>query len=423
MRLLPSLRFRLVAITACALLVTSTLFAVAAIGLSYRAEDRVFTAQIEAIKNEHIQALKRGQSYDVLPSFIVMSNDPSHPQIAHLSLATLNPGFHEWVDEGAEQGMGREYVVAVYDHEDHGRYWYVFDTTEFESNEEEDFRNIVILLLVMGGIIFVGLVVTLIVGRWIFSPLKQLGDLAAARTPDSSQQLAEFFSNDEIGILARAFDQSQERVRAFVDREQAFTRDASHELRSPVTVIEGALDVIDASQQTLTPPGQRAVERMRRACGSMRLQIETFLTLSREFLPKEFDDIVLSEALQMAVAHNDPFLHDTMRINVQCDEPSAHVHAPLGAVVVVMDNMIRNAIQHGARLSINVSLHGPVLTVKNRLPSTQATHDENPLQALRVSGLGLNIVARLCDRFGWRCSAGPKEDGYFAQIEFEPTDA
>ena len=424
MQLPQSLRFRLVAITACALSVSSALFAAVAIGLSYRAEDRVFIAQLDVIRNEHLQALDQGQHYNVLPGFIVMSNNPDDTHLTHLPLSTLEPGFHEWVDDRTDEGLGREYVVAVYDHEQYGRYWYIFDTTAFESNEEEDFRNLIILLLLTGGIIFVGLVVTLIVGRWIFSPLKRLGDLAAARTPDSMEQLSHSFSDDEIGVLARILDQSQERVRAFVDREQAFTRDASHELRSPVTVIEGALDVIDASQQSLTPLGRRAVERMRRACGSMRLQIETFLTLSREFSDKECDHIILAEALQQAITHNDPFLQDARRIDLQCPESSAHIYAPLGAVVVVMDNIIRNAIQHGARRPIIISLTGKVVTVTNRLPEAEEEelNDDNPLAGAQVSGLGLSIVTRLCDRFGWQFNAGHREDDYFAIINFKIAD-
>jgi len=56
--------------------------------------------------------------------------------------------------------------------------------------------------------------------------------------------LSRNFYEDEVGVLAKALEQSMQRVEAFVNREQQFTRDVSHELRTPVTVIKGAAELL-----------------------------------------------------------------------------------------------------------------------------------------------------------------------------------
>jgi len=49
--------------------------------------------------------------------------------------------------------------------------------------------------------------------------------------------------NDEIGRLARVFDEMLERIEQVVNRERRFTADAAHELRTPLTILKGEIDV------------------------------------------------------------------------------------------------------------------------------------------------------------------------------------
>jgi len=53
------------------------------------------------------------------------------------------------------------------------------------------------------------------------------------------------------------------RISVFVARERYFTGSASHELRTPITVITGALELLE--QGELPAEEQKAVDRIRRA--------------------------------------------------------------------------------------------------------------------------------------------------------------
>jgi signal transduction histidine kinase len=94
------------------------------------------------------------------------------------------------------------------------------------------------------------------------------GDLAArASLPTGS---------DEVGRLARAFDGMADRVDATLQAQRQFAADASHELRSPLTVLGGYVDVL--GRQELDP------ETRSRTLGAMRKEIDRLSRLSNDLL-------------------------------------------------------------------------------------------------------------------------------------------
>lgn len=63
-------------------------------------------------------------------------------------------------------------------------------------------------------------------------------------------------------------------------RERDFTGSASHELRTPITVITGAIELLE--QGDLSAEDVKAVDRIRRATLEMKSTIEMFLCIARE---------------------------------------------------------------------------------------------------------------------------------------------
>lgn len=57
-------------------------------------------------------------------------------------------------------------------------------------------------------------------------------------------------SMDEVGQLAKTFDQMLDRLQAAFEREKRFTADAAHELRTPLTAIKVRLDVTRSQPRT-----------------------------------------------------------------------------------------------------------------------------------------------------------------------------
>ncbi len=67
---------------------------------------------------------------------------------------------------------------------------------------------------------------------------------------DLSQRLRYSGPADEVGRLARTFDEMLSRLQAAFERERRFTADAAHELRTPLSVLRGMLEVTLSRQRT-----------------------------------------------------------------------------------------------------------------------------------------------------------------------------
>lgn len=193
-------------------------------------------------------------------------DDPALPR----QRATLKPGVHEDPDnDGVHIGV---FDTAV------GRLMFEIDLSDIERLEQH-------LNMFLAALIILGTAVATWLG-WLLagSALKPVRTLAAhvdalPVTPAPSH-LADNTANDEVGQLARAIDGYQARLVEADAREQTFFADASHELRSPLSVIQGVVDVMRDSPSA-SPSAQARVQRLERGVRDMRHLLEAMLSTAR----------------------------------------------------------------------------------------------------------------------------------------------
>ena len=85
----------------------------------------------------------------------------------------------------------------------------------------------------------------------------------------------------EVATMVDALDRFTSRLDAAIERERLFTRDAGHELRTPLAVFKGSLDLLERDSNRPTHD-RRALARMRRTADGMESLLETLLTLAHE---------------------------------------------------------------------------------------------------------------------------------------------
>lgn len=84
----------------------------------------------------------------------------------------------------------------------------------------------------------------------------------------------------EVAAMVRALQHFTSRLDAAIERERVFTRDAGHELRTPVAVFKGTLDLLEKDTRRSRQDLQ-ALARMRKTVTDMESLLETLLLLAR----------------------------------------------------------------------------------------------------------------------------------------------
>jgi len=242
------------------------------------------------------------------------------------------------------------------------------------------------------------------------------------KNPDTSSLEPEAIPSDageDVRVLAGALRGFACRLDDFVERERNFTRDASHELRTPITVIKVAADVLE-TEEDLSPFAQRSVGRIQRSIRDMEALIESFLILAREGdvgLPEE--DFIVNEIVGDEVEKAESLVvGKPVQVRV-VNEAQFALHAPSRVLSVMLANLLRNACAYTDRGEVTVTIgdgfirvadtgHGIGREELKRVfePFYRAKSGEGK----RGSGIGLTIARALIEAHGGEIradSAGP----------------
>lgn len=319
-------------------------------------------------------------------------------------LAGLAAGLHEIVYQG------RDYDVHIVEH-DGERFYLLFDDTQLEKYEH-------FIVFLLTGIFVVNTLATIWIGFWlsgrVVRPIKDLAQQVKETKPgEASEPLAHSFADDEVGDLAAAFDAYQGRLMAFVTREREFTADASHELRSPLAVIRATAEGM-LSNQALPARFLPKIKRIMRAAETMADTLEVLLWLARE----KADDLLLdnrtdlaSELERLVLDQRENLAGRSISIDLEL-KARPELMTPPAAAVMVVDNLLRNALAHTIEGRVGVVLEEERLLIEDTGPGI-APEDlhrvfERGRRGSNINtigrGLGLAIASRLCERFGWSLS-------------------
>jgi signal transduction histidine kinase len=342
---------------------------------------------------------------------------PTSPSItAYIGTASMPPHVLEMVGgltEGFHEAYhGRdEYHIAVQSLTNLDKFLYLlYDVSGLEFTEQ---RKLNIGFVLAAGVILVivlGLWIGWLTSRKVMAPVSHLAEQVDKSGPDNlPTDLSRYFYEDEVGVLAKALEQSMQRVAAFVNREHQFTRDVSHELRTPVTVIKGAAELLKRHFAAEKKSAPRSLGRIERSVNKMENIIDTLLWLSREdAADHKSSGFAVTPAVREVIEQN-RYLITGKPVDIDLivgAEPQLTV--PSALFQIALTNLIRNALQSMPDGKITVDVRTDRVVVADTGVGIAAKDLKTVTQPhVRGSGsdgfgLGLSIVSRLCDRFAWQ---------------------
>ena len=126
-----------------------------------------------------------------------------------------------------------------------GRNLGAFVVAHFTEGQREDVEDAVrIVGLVALGVLGLGLAFAFAVSGRVLSPVSDLRDAARSVSGANLRRRIEVDGNDELADLGRSFNAMLDRLEAAFSTQRDFIRDISHELRTPIAVVRGHLELI-----------------------------------------------------------------------------------------------------------------------------------------------------------------------------------
>ncbi|MBT2143515.1 MULTISPECIES: HAMP domain-containing sensor histidine kinase [unclassified Rhodanobacter] len=420
------LRFRLIVSFALFGFGLSALFAVAALNIRAKVESQLVTASLQqdvdqAVEKVHKDPTKPAGS-DLIEAW--MRSDRTLYNMP-LSWQALDSGVHDIYETGAD-GTRHHYKLAV--RKKYGLIGFIrYDVTRDELGKQQ------LLFSVIGAVFLFGLL-SLVLGLWlsrkVLKPVSELANrLRDFRKAGKAEPLAPHFADDEVGELAHALDEYSARLTAMVERDREFNSDVSHELRTPLAVIASTTELLQGSPD-LTEKLSERLKRIERASRQATELIEALLLLSRAERrgPTRGETTEVGKVAADVIESQRPQMRGKpLSIELAVSEP-VNVNAPASVLSVALTNLVGNAIKYTLEGSVRVEVGDGRIEVIDTGPGIKPEDAERLFQrGVRGegaggsgAGLGLAIVRRLCELYGWDVSMRPRADanGAIASIKF-----
>jgi signal transduction histidine kinase len=314
-------------------------------------------------------------------------------------MRVLGPGRHEIGSDTEERDLivrdvdGTRYIVA-------------YDAGPHEIREAQ-FRQLLYFSLATIALF------SAVLGYWLAGvltrQLTQLADRVAKLRPDAPHAPLRQPNHDrEVAAVAQALDDYEARIVEMIEREQEFTSNASHELRTPLTAIRTSCELL-LGESAMSEKARARVAQIDAAARQMTERIEVLLLLARRDDQAEVEAVSLRRCVEDAAQ---PYLDEIARKGLRFDigiPESQRVQVDRKALQMVLSNLIKNAVRYTDRGYVKVSYEAPRVVVSDSGAGIAPEHQpqlferyfraDNRPEGL---GLGLAIVRRICEHFGWK---------------------
>jgi signal transduction histidine kinase len=289
---------------------------------------------------------------------------------------------------------------------------------------ERMMRTLVIrnALLVLGTLL-VSLVLVYPLSRSITRPVEKLtAAVQAYGRGDLARRSGLGDLEDEVGQLARSFDEMADRIQVTRRAEKELLANVSHELRTPLARMKVALELIQPPDEAV----QKRLQALNEEVDELERLIADVLTTSRlELAALPLRKVRLRIADLVAKARERSLvLQPASAIDARV-EPELYLDADEGLLARALDNLLDNARKYGNGTSVEVEARrdgsSALISVRDRgpgIPPAELEHVFDPFfrgeDARREAsgfGLGLALAKRVAEAHGGSAQAVNAEGG------------
>lgn len=195
------------------------------------------------------------------------------------------------------------------------------------------------------------------------------------------QQVAEFAS------MANKYADVWQAKLSVIEREQAAVKYLSHELRTPMQVIQNSADIL-----ALTPDNPKVLQRLNRSVNRLTRISSGIMWLMTNKQSRN-DSIGVEQVLVPLIEELRPLAEKKAQQFTLVKEAQCYFAIPQEVAEILISNILNNAIQHGASDVISCKITSHTFEVSNSIAHP------NSQQSLEGFGIGMELANRLANRF------------------------
>ena len=198
-------------------------------------------------------------------------------------------------------------------------------------------------------------------------------------------------SVDELKQLTRELNHYQKMRDRVAKQEMMFAKYASHELKTPISIVLGAANLQAMKDDPAFQTKQR--ERILTAAGNMHATVEVLLNIVKQENASLNQEPWLIQTSDITLADFSKKLPDAVALNLNLDTDSK-LNFPPVVLNMILKNLVNNSIRFTEKGDITIGIASNEITVCDSGTGLGGTNETE-------HGLGLLIVRRLCITYGW----------------------
>lgn len=287
----------------------------------------------------------------------------------------------------------------------------VFVAAVFRDLEAEEIEPAVRAAALVGvAALLIGSLLAFLLARRIIKPVQAVEATARTISESDLSRRIEITGDDEIAHLAETFNDLLERLERAFAAQRAFVDDAGHELRTPITIIRGQLELLSEDPQQRL----RALELVTGELDRMSRMVNDLLLLAKSHQPDLLElDLVEVGSLTREVAEKGTMLGDRRwRLEVVAEGGLVGDRQRLAQALI---ELMKNAVDH-TEAEDEIVLGSEISGGRARFWVRDSGHGIPPEMRERIfdrfsrvgsrqsdgAGLGLAIVRTIAEGHGGR---------------------